>query len=73
MVAVSDFPLTSRRMIIETGNQTLPIVIINFQNKTLRATFMLPFFIFTNYTEHPQPYRISSSKCRISDKRGTIS
>ena len=29
--------------------------------------------VFTNYTEHLQPYRISSYKRQVSNKRRTIS
>ena len=45
---------------------------VSFYDKTLYATFVQLISVFTNYTEHFQPYSISSYKRRLSNKRRAV-
>ena len=55
LAASSDFAVTGKRMIIWNGNYIFSIAIISL----FRTEFCIQHcfhFVFTNYTEHPQPY-----------------
>ena len=73
MTASSDFAVTNRRMVIYSGNYTFPIAIMQIFRENLYVTFMYLILVFTNYTKHSQPYRVSSYKRRVSNQYYTIS
>ena len=58
MAASSDFTVTSRRMIIYTGDWTFLIDNVSFQDKTLYVTFTQLILVFTNYTEYQNKRRL---------------
>ena len=55
-----NYAVTNRRGFIYTGNWTFPSAIVS----VLGQNFICNIYVFTNYTEHPQSYRISSYKSR---------